>query len=148
MVRADRDVPEQAESHRAVPQRVMSRRPHGAHAAGTATIEGAINGIQHAARGRGRGGPRTLTDYRVGIDMDEIARRGQVANRRHVFRQVGQSEISLRRVPSLEMFDRLEDIGSIAQRAGDGPEPSDVLGVAPAGVVPPAVGMRDEGSRP
>jgi hypothetical protein len=44
-------------------------------------------------------------------------------------------------VSSLEVLYALEKIRLIAQRARDGAKPADVLGMAPAGIVPAAVAV-------
>lgn len=55
-----------------------------------------------------------------------------------------QLELRFGRVAPLEVSYGLEELGLVAQRAGDRPQAADVLGVPPPGVVPPAVGVGDE----
>ena len=52
IVRRNRHIAEQAESHRPVAQRVMSRRTHRRKATRRTTIKGHVHAIEHAARSR------------------------------------------------------------------------------------------------
>ena len=48
------------------------------------------------------------------------------------------------RVPSLEVLDAVKELRILAQRACDRAEPADVFRMPPAGIVAPAVAVRDE----
>ena len=55
---------------------------------------------------------------------------------------VRERELVRRRVPALEVQERVKQVRILAQRARNGAQPSDVLRVTPACVVPAAVRMR------
>jgi predicted deacylase len=57
---------------------------------------------------------------------------------------VNDGQLGLGGMPSLQMLDVLKETGIVAQRTRDGAEAADMLGVAPPGVVPPAVAVGDE----
>jgi hypothetical protein len=58
---------------------------------------------------------------------------------------VGEREFVGRRVAGLAVLERREQLGVAPHGAEHGAQAPHVLGVPPAGVVPPAVGVRDEG---
>jgi hypothetical protein len=52
---------------------------------------------------------------------------------------VGQRELLRRGVASLDVQQRVKEIRVVTQGSGNSPQAADVLGMAPAGVVPAAV---------
>jgi hypothetical protein len=55
-----------------------------------------------------------------------------------------ERELLVGGVTSLDVMQRLEQVGIVAQRLGDRAKPADVFGMAPPRVVTAAVGVGDE----
>jgi hypothetical protein len=60
-------------------------------------------------------------------------------------RIVRERELGVRRVTRLSMIEQVEQLGVVLERARNGAETADVLGMEPAGVVEAAVGAREIG---
>jgi hypothetical protein len=54
---------------------------------------------------------------------------------------MGERELVLGGMASLGVVERLKQLGVVAERARDGADPADVLGMPPPRVVPTAVGV-------
>ena len=98
--------------------------------------------VEHAARAGGRRVPRPFAHDGVRIEPT-AARGGERAHLLDVARVVRERELVRRRVPPFDVLERVKQLGILAQRARDGAQPPDVLGVTPPGVVAAAVGVRD-----
>jgi hypothetical protein len=143
-VRADGDVAEQAEPHARVAQCVMSRRTHGAEAAPRSRTERQVERVEHrAGAGRARR-PRPLADEGVGVEPC-TTRRGELLHHVDVRRVVREHELVGRRVARLAMLEPLEQLEVVPERPRNRPQPSDVLGMPPAGVVTATVGVGEVG---
>jgi hypothetical protein len=101
-----------------------------------------IDSVEHAAGRRRRSQPRARAHDGVAVDPP-TAGIGELANRGHIRGIVRQRELVRSRVTALAMTQMLEEVEILAQRARNRPQAADVLGVTPAGVVDPAVGVRD-----
>jgi hypothetical protein len=144
VVRTDGDVAEQAESHPRAAKRMVPGRPNGAEASSRASTEREVDAVQHGARASRRRRPRSLAHHRVRIEartsgLGELLHHGDVAS------IVREPELVCRRVPRLTMLQPLEQLEVVAQRARNRPQPPDVLGMPPAGVVATAVGVGEVG---
>ncbi|MDQ6717497.1 MAG: hypothetical protein M3Z17_03995, partial [Gemmatimonadota bacterium] len=62
----------------------------------------------------------------------------------HIIPVVREGELVDGGVPSLEMLHSVEEVGLVAQRARNGAQATDVLGVTPAGIVPAAIAVGNE----
>src|SRR6185437_3941142 len=69
---------------------------------------------------------------------------GHALHLAHVVRVVHLGQLVRRGMTPFHVLDLAEQLHVIAQRTRDRAEPSDVFGVTPSGIVPAAVGMRDE----
>jgi hypothetical protein len=143
VMRCDRDVSEQAEAHRAIAQRVVARRAHGAERAKGSALDRHIHGVQHASGARRGGVPGALARHRVWIELS-ASRLREIADRADVPDVMRERELFIGRVTSLGMMQRLEQVGIVAQRLRDRAKPADVFGMAPPRVVTTAVGVGDE----
>lgn len=143
VVRANRDVAEEAESHRAIVERVMSRRADRAKTSRVHSLPCEVDRIEHAA-GRGRGGvPRAFAGNRVCIEPT-TTRFGHRFDRCDVRGIVCQRHLVGRGVPPFSMLDQREQIDVISECARDGAQAADVLRMSPPRIVPPAVRVRNE----
>ena len=57
---------------------------------------------------------------------------------------MGQSDLIYCGVTAFEVFDRVKKFWILTQRPGDGAQAADVLGMAPACVVPAAIAVRNK----
>ena len=143
VVRADGHVAENAESHGVIAQCVVARRAH--RAIRPAPIgDREVNAVEHTPRPRPCGVPRAVARHGVGVKPAAAALR-HGAHRLHVRRIVRQRNLVGGGVPPFAMFDAEHQLPVVAQRPRDGAQPPDMFGMVPPGVVPPAVGVRDEG---
>jgi hypothetical protein len=142
VLRRDCDVAEEAEAHRAIAQRVMPGRSHRAKAP-RALGEREVDGIEDAPGPGARRVPRAFADDGVAVESP-TARERSVADERDVGRVVREREIVGGGVPPLEMPNGVKELRLLAERARNRPQTTDMLGMAPPGVVPPAVRVGDE----
>jgi len=145
IVRGNCDIAEQAESHRARFERVMSRRTDGAERS-RARISGAVYSCKCATGAGSRGAPGAFARDSVGIEI-AAADSGDLLNGTEILGAVHESDFLHRRVPAFELLDSVEQCGTISERACYGSQPANVLGMAPAGVVAPAVAVGNESNR-
>ena len=143
VVRRAGDASENAETHRAVAQRVMTRRAHRAEAPVIRSGCGEIDSHEDGARRRRRGVPAPLARDRIGVETASAGRRNR-SDRLDVRRIVAERQLLGRRVPALEMFDSMKKIRLLAQRARDRAKTSDVFRMTPSGVVTAAIAVRNE----
>src|SRR6185437_5854422 len=141
---SDRHIAEEAEPHSAVAERVVAGRPDRAEAARGASVDGHVDGIQDAAGGRCCRIPGPFAGDGVGVER-AAAGGDQLFDVADVNRVVRERELLRGGVSALDVLDGTEELGMVAECAGDGAQPADVLRVSPARVVAAAVGVRDEG---
>ncbi len=103
-------------------------------------VERHVHTVQDGAGRGGRGVPGPLARDRIGVERP-APRLHQSPYAGDVGGVVGEGELLLRGVSPLEMLDRREELGIVAQRARDRAEPPHVLGMVPPGIVTPAIGM-------
>jgi len=146
IVRADRDVTKQTESHGAVTHGVMAWRTDRAKAARVLVTHSQIDRVEYASRRRGRRVPRPFARDRIVIESAAAGVRDGL-DRRDVCGIVRQRELVRSRVTPFAMLDLGEEIDFVAECARDGAQAADMFRVSPPCVVPPAVGVRDERDR-
>ncbi len=122
---------------------MVTRWPHRAEAAKIFFLDGQINGQKHAACRCGCRVPGAGARYRVAVETPATFG-GDALHEGDIVRVMAERELGGGRVAALEVIDGLKEIGMIAQRAGDGAQSSNVLGMIPAGVVPAAIAVRYE----
>ncbi len=146
VLRRERNIAEDAEAHRRITKRMMPRRTNRAKAAHGAQVERHVDGIEHAP-GRRRGGePRALTRHRIGIEPATACERNSL-NSSEIFEVVHERQLPRRGMAAFVMEESHEELGAFPERARDPAEAPDVLRRAPACVVAPAIGVRDERGR-
>lgn len=143
VVRAYRDVAKEAEAHRAIVNGVMAGRTHRAEASPVHSGDGEIDRREDAPGARGGGVPRPIAGDGIRVEAAS-ATRGGVSYRENVFGVVRQTELFDGGVTSLEMVDRVEEVGIVTKRPGDRAQPADVLRMSPPGIVPAAIAVRYE----
>lgn len=143
VMRGNRDIAEQAETHRACADRMVAGRPDRGEVSRVNSGDGEVHPHQYAASPGSRGIPRSRTDYRVGIEP-AAASVHDLPDSRDVSRVVGELQLVNGRVSSLEVIDGMKYLRVLAQGARDRAQAADVLGMSPPGVVPSAIAVRDE----
>lgn len=137
------DIPEEAKSHGAVTECVMTRWTHCTERSHIESRHRPVHCVEDASSAGCRGGPRSLTDYGIVVE-GAPAFRCESLDHRHVSRVVSERQLIVRRVPSLEMFHVVEEARLVPQGSRYRAQSADVLGVRPTRVVPAAVRMRYE----
>src|ERR671936_149782 len=112
-MRADGDVAEKAEAHRAVAQRVVARRTDGAKRARRSPVHHHIDRIEHAPKSCGRRIPGAFACYGVGIQLP-ATRSSDLVHAADVRAIVGEGDLLFRRVAPSESRE-------FAPRVPDGP---------------------------
>jgi hypothetical protein len=125
---------------------VVSWRTHGAEAPRGTAVQSHIDGVEDTSRAGRRGVPRSRADDRVGIETTAAAVDDRIYAV-HVLRIVSERQLGPRGVSSFDVHKRVKELGMLAQSAWNRAEPSDVLRMSPAGVVPATVGVGDERDR-
>jgi hypothetical protein len=137
------NISEEAESHPAIAERVVSRRPNRAERSKVYTGESTIDAVENGAcTGNGRS-PGSFAYYCIGIELC-TARFCVLAHRSDVAWIVRESELIVGRHPAFDMLDCLEETRVVAECASNRAETANVLGMTPASVVTAAVCVRDE----
>jgi hypothetical protein len=138
VVCCDRNVAEQAESHRAIVDGVVSGRPDRGKAPWVNPADGEIDRGENTTGARGGCLPRAAALDGVGVDSSS-ALLGKHPHRAYVRRIVRKLELVDCRVPSLEVFDAMKQLRIFAEGARDGAQSTYMLRMAPPGIVAPAV---------
>ena len=124
---------------------MVTRRTNRRETAPRTAIERHVHAVQHTPRPRGDGIPGALAHHRVGIEPS-AAGGHRVTHARDVVAVVRQREFVLAGMPSFHVQQRLEERRVVLERARYGDQPADMLRVFPPGVVPAAIGMRNQGN--
>jgi hypothetical protein len=103
MMGADGDVTEETESHPRIPERMMSRRTHGAEGTRVA-VHSHVDGIEQTAH-RGAGSiPRAVTDHRVRVECAAAPTR-EILHFVHVSRVVRQQQVVFDRMTTFVVLE-------------------------------------------
>ena len=138
VMRSDRDVSEEAESHCAIIDCVVSGWSHRRKAAWMNAADREIDRGQDATGARSCRFPRAAALDGVGIES-AAALLGEHSHRAHVRGVMRELEFLHSGVATFDVLDTMKQLRVFAKCASDGAQAADVLGVAPACVVPAAV---------
>jgi hypothetical protein len=142
---SQRNVPREAKSHRLVAKRMVTRRTDRAEAPDVPTVERHIDGIQYAAHGGRRRGPRAGTDDSVFIRVNQPAQRARFPEPLDIVAAVQQAQILFADRSALEVGDGVKKIRVFSQRARNCPQPPYVFRVSPSRIVATTVRVRYQG---
>ncbi len=141
VVRADRHVAEEAESHPISLQRVMARRPHGAERA-RATVDRHVDRVEDTTNRRSRGVARALAHHRIGIEQ-AASRHGEAVHVLDVPGIMHEQKVIVGGQSTLDVLERVIQLDILTERAGNRAQAPHVFRMTPASVVPAAVSVRD-----
>ncbi len=137
---SDCNVSDEAEAHRAISQRVVPGRPHGAKRSQVGPVRGTIDRVEHTPRTSRRCSPGAFTRRRVIVEPLP-ASRGSVLDLIKVGPLVAEAQLIKRCVAPFQMLDAIKKIGAVSQRARNGTQTANVLGMLPSRVMPAAIRM-------
>ena len=140
VVRGEGNVSKKAESHRPIVDGVVARRTHRGEAARMHAADREIDRGKHTASARRRCFPRTSTLHGICIEAS-AALLGKHSHGAHVGGVVHQLELFHGGVTTFDVLDTVEQLRIFTQRAGDGAQTADVLGMSPTRVVTAAIAM-------
>jgi len=140
VVRTERNVAEEAETHAASGERVVARRTHGAEASSSLAGESEIDGVQYTARTRSRGVPRTFAYECVRIERTAPGKR-HLLHASHIQGIVYERKLFRVCMATLDMLQSKHEVGMLTQCSWDSANPADVLGMTPTGIMAAAVRM-------
>jgi hypothetical protein len=121
----------------------MSGRANRAEGALPRSGHGEVHRIEQRADAGTGCVPRPLARNGIRIEMAATGAR-QIPNLIDVRASVHQRDLILGRMARLDVLERSEDLGMIAERSRYRPNATHVLGVTPARVVTAAIGVRNE----
>lgn len=140
VVRGQRYVAEETESHGAVRNRVVSGRSYGGEAPWVCARNREIDSEKSAASAGRRGVPGPLAYNRVGVEASP-ALLGHLPDVPDVFVGVSELELLQHRVTTFDVLDAGKEVGVVPERAGDRAQAAHVLRMSPARVVPAAIAV-------
>ena len=140
VVRGDGDVAEQAESHRAIVDSMMTGRPDGAKAARMHATDCEVDRGQHAPGSRRRRLPRPTAGDGVGVESP-TALFGKHSNGADMRGVVCKLQFLDRCVPTFYVLDAMKQFRIFPQCPGDRAQPTDVFRMSPSCIVATAIAM-------